>query len=110
MYCITVLYGHPQDPAAFEKYYRETHLPLAMKIPGLKGFTIGKIETADPNQPAPYYRIASLYAGSAQELQTMLSTPEAQAAVADTHNFATGGVTLLVDNEEVLIPVSLTSQ
>ena len=32
---VTVLYKHPQDEDAFEKYYKETHLPLAAKIPNL---------------------------------------------------------------------------
>lgn len=25
---LTVLYGHPVDPAAFEAYYFNTHMPL----------------------------------------------------------------------------------
>ena len=31
----TVLYGHPTDPEAFEKYYAATHTPLALKINGM---------------------------------------------------------------------------
>jgi hypothetical protein len=26
---LTVLYGHPKDAAHFERYYRETHTPIA---------------------------------------------------------------------------------
>jgi uncharacterized protein (TIGR02118 family) len=25
---LTVLYGHPDDPDAFEEYYANTHMPL----------------------------------------------------------------------------------
>src|SRR4051794_32212279 len=32
-----VLYGHPEDPDAFERHYAETHTPLAEAIPGLNG-------------------------------------------------------------------------
>jgi len=39
----------------------------------------------------------------------MLSSPEAQATIADLQNFATGGVTILMDNEQVLVPISLRS-
>jgi len=39
---LTVLYGHPQDPTAFDRHYREAHASLAKKIPGLKGFTSTK--------------------------------------------------------------------
>jgi FtsP/CotA-like multicopper oxidase with cupredoxin domain len=30
---LTVLYGHPEDPAAFEGYYANTHMALVDKIP-----------------------------------------------------------------------------
>jgi uncharacterized protein (TIGR02118 family) len=33
---IVVLYGHPTDADRFRRYYEETHLPLAAKLPGLK--------------------------------------------------------------------------
>ncbi len=29
---ITVLYGHPTDPSAFERYYGTTHMPIVGKI------------------------------------------------------------------------------
>ena len=31
---LTVLYNHPKDPAAFEKYYAQTHMHLARKCKG----------------------------------------------------------------------------
>ncbi|MDT2005011.1 EthD family reductase [Rhodococcus opacus] len=39
---VVVCYGHPGDPDAFDAYYRDTHMPLARKIPGLTDFTWGK--------------------------------------------------------------------
>ena len=39
MYVLTVLYGHPTDPAAFDAHYASTHVPLVEKIPGLESFT-----------------------------------------------------------------------
>jgi uncharacterized protein (TIGR02118 family) len=36
MHKLLVLYHEPNDPAHFRKYYVETHLPLASKLPGLK--------------------------------------------------------------------------
>lgn len=30
---LTLLYGHPDDPAAFEEYYSNTHMPMVPKIP-----------------------------------------------------------------------------
>src|SRR5215208_7399337 len=33
---LTVLYGHPDDPDAFEEYYANTHMPLVDEIPNLQ--------------------------------------------------------------------------
>ncbi|MHB8866959.1 MAG: EthD family reductase, partial [Pirellulaceae bacterium] len=42
---LTVLYGHPADPEAFQRYYRDVHVPLARKMKGLQGWTIGMCES-----------------------------------------------------------------
>jgi uncharacterized protein (TIGR02118 family) len=35
MWKLTVLYGHPTNAKGFERYYAETHLPLAAKMKGV---------------------------------------------------------------------------
>lgn len=110
MYRLTVLYGHPADPEAFQEYYRRVHLPLAAKMQGLKGWTIGMGESVVPGEKPPYYMIVGLYAESREAFESMLSSPAGQAAVADVANFATGGATFLFDREEVLIPCELSLQ
>ncbi|MFT4690629.1 MAG: hypothetical protein ACI9OD_002845 [Limisphaerales bacterium] len=40
-------------------------------------------------------------------MEAILETPEGKATVADVPNFATGGVTFVYDDEQVLIPYSL---
>jgi uncharacterized protein (TIGR02118 family) len=107
MHRLTVLYGHPADPDAFDRYYRETHLPLARRMPGLKGWTIGKCESAVPGEKPPYYMIVSLYADTRAVLDAILASPEGQAAIADVPRFATGGFSFMFDEEEVLLPVTL---
>ncbi len=104
MHRLTVLYGHPEDPAQFDRYYREVHIPLAKKMQGLQGWTIGKCQAAESGEKPPYYMIVSLYADSAPAMQAVLDSPEGQATVADVPNFATGGATFLTDDPEVLIP------
>ena len=93
---LTILYGHPTDPAAFEHYYAETHLPIAAKVEGLERAEFSKvIGTPDGSAPA-FYRIAELWFESLADLQAVMATPAARAAVADIANFATGGVTTLI--------------
>jgi uncharacterized protein (TIGR02118 family) len=57
-----------------------------------------------PNgQPPPYYYIAELYMEGREDFESLLASPEGQAAVADVPNYATGGVTFLyTEVEEVL--------
>jgi len=96
MFKLTVLYGHPADPNAFERYYAQTHMPLAVKIPNLVRIEAARVgPTPDGQQPA-YYRTADLWFADQQSLQAALSSSEGQAAVADLANFATGGVTTLI--------------
>ncbi len=50
---LVVLYKTPTDPAAFDKYYAETHIPLAKKLPGLRKYTVTKGPIATPGGPSP---------------------------------------------------------
>lgn len=92
---LLVLYGHPEDPAAFDRYYDQVHIPLAKRMQGLKKWTIGKVQGTPDGKPSDYYYIADLYADSREAIEAILATPEGQAAVADVPNYATGGVTFL---------------
>jgi len=104
---LTVLYGHPKDPAEFDRYYREVHIPIARKMPGLKGWTLGKCQAAAPGQPPPYYMIVGIYADTRADLDAILASPEGQATIADVSRFATGGVWFMYNEEEVLVPCAL---
>ena len=102
---LTALYGHPQDPAAFDRYYREAHVPLARKLPGLKGYITNKPTPLDPYQQSPYYLIAELYFDDMAALQAALQSHAGQATAGDLQNFATGGVTLVAGEVVVYDPV-----
>jgi len=107
MFRLTVLYGHPTDPAAFQKYYHEVHIPIAKKMQGLRGWTIGVCEPVVSGERPPYYMIVSLFADSRAEMDAILASPAGQATIADVPKFATGGVTFIYDQEQVLLPYSL---
>jgi uncharacterized protein (TIGR02118 family) len=107
MYRLTVLYGHPENPEEFDQYYHEVHLPIARQMKGLKGWTIGKCESAVKGESPLYYMIVGLYFDSRAEMEAVLASPEGEAAVADVPRFATGGCTFLCDEETVLVPYSL---
>lgn len=107
MYCLTVLYGQPTDPAAFDDYYFGTHTPIAKKMKGLTGFTVSKLDSSPEGEPPPYYLVAKLYAESRDALLAIFGSPEGQAAVADLPNFVTGGATFLYGEEQVVYSLKL---
>ena len=76
---LTVLYGHPKNPEEFDRYYQEVHIPLARTMKGLRGWTIGKCQSAEPGKQPEYYMIVGLYANSRAEMERILDTPEGQA-------------------------------
>jgi uncharacterized protein (TIGR02118 family) len=100
---LLVLYGPPEDPAAFDQYYRDKHIPIAKRMKGLRKWTIGRVTGTADGQPPPYYYVADLYLESREAFDEMLASPEGKAAVADVPNYATGGVTFLYTEIEELI-------
>ena len=54
---VVVLYKTPKDPAAFDKYYAETHIPLAKKLPGLRKYEVSQGPVATPAGPCGVYPI-----------------------------------------------------
>jgi uncharacterized protein (TIGR02118 family) len=91
---LVVSYGQPEDPAAFDTYYRETHAPLAMAQPGLVRLTYGHAQSLDPRQPGPYL-VAELDFDSEEAMGASMASPEGRAAGKDIANFATGGVSFV---------------
>lgn len=92
---LTVLYGHPTDPEAFEAYYASTHMPLVGKIKEIaKAETTKFLDEADGSKPT-YYRMAELWFEDMDALQAGMGSEAGQATAGDIANFATGGVTLL---------------
>jgi uncharacterized protein (TIGR02118 family) len=90
---LVVSYGQPDDPGTFDEYYRDTHAPLTMEMPGLVKFSIGHAKAVDPSQQAPYF-VAELDFESEEAMGHAFGSPEGRAAAADVANFATGGATM----------------
>lgn len=94
---LVVLYNAPKDPAAFEKYYAQTHLPLLAKHAKEIGFTNGVLVKFDAGMP--YYRKAELTFASADAMKKGTSTPGFKAVADDLPHFASGGFTVLTGLE-----------
>jgi uncharacterized protein (TIGR02118 family) len=75
------LYETPADPDAFDRHYREVHIPLARRLPGLRRYTLGHGATAV--RDAPYYLIAELDWDTMDDLRAAFGSPEGAATAAD---------------------------
>jgi uncharacterized protein (TIGR02118 family) len=102
MYRVTVCYGQPADPAAFDSHYEQTHAPLVRAVPGLSAFSGAKCSSLDRNAPA-YYYVAHLDFATEADYRTGLGSPEMGKAGADVPTFATGGVTMFTQQLDDLL-------
>jgi uncharacterized protein (TIGR02118 family) len=96
---VTVLYNPPKDTAAFEKYYRETHVPLVVANQKEIGFTradLTKFKSTADGKKSPYYRQAELYFNSMDDLKKGIATEGFKKVADDLKNFATGGLTGMI--------------
>jgi uncharacterized protein (TIGR02118 family) len=99
-----VLYGRPDDPAAFDRYYAEVHTPLALAMPHLRELIVSRGDvTVMGDRAEPWHLVAQLVYDSQADMEAALASPAGQAAVADVANFATGGATFVVIDEEPVL-------
>ena len=82
---VVVLYKTPKDTAAFDKYYAETHIPLAKKLPGLKKYAVSKGPVASPTGPSGIHLVAILTFNSVADIQAAFGSEEGKATGADVH-------------------------
>lgn len=99
---LVVLYNTPPDPAAFDTYYFESHVPLANKIPGIRKYSVSQGPVMTPAGPSAYHLIATLDFDDMAAVQNAFASPEGQAAAADVQTFAVAGLEMLIfDTREV---------
>jgi uncharacterized protein (TIGR02118 family) len=102
MASLVVLYKTPTDTAAFDKYYAETHIPIAKKIPGLRRYEVSRGPVVSPGGATGVHLVATLRFDSMAAIESAFASAEGQAAAADVPIFVTGGADMLMlDSAEV---------
>lgn len=89
------IYQQPKDPAAFDSYYFEKHVPLAKTIPGLRGYEVTRGDVMGMGGKHGTYLIAVLQFDSMAAIGAAMASPQGQATAADLANFASGGVDVM---------------
>jgi uncharacterized protein (TIGR02118 family) len=87
---ITITFGMPTDPAAFERHYVETHAPLVRVLPGLRAYEYGRALTNfDGSAPDAFWVVSLTFDSEAAMREAFASAP-GQLTTADMPNFITG--------------------
>ena len=94
MYKLIALYKTPEDPDAFMAHYRDTHVPLVHKIPGLQKVELTKIVNTLMGDPGNFL-LAEMYFADEASYKAAMKSPENAAAGKDVGSFAAGLVTLM---------------
>lgn len=79
-------YETPDDAAAFDRHYREVHIPLARRLPGLRRYTVSTDVVAV--RGTPYYLVAELDWDTMADLRTAFGSPEGAATAEDAARLA----------------------
>ena len=85
-----VMYDQPDDPQAFDRHYREVHIPLAKKLRGLRRYTVSRGSRPIRGGNA-YYLIAELDWDDLDGLEQDFRSPEGKATAEDVANLAPEG-------------------
>lgn len=102
---LLVLYSQPSDVDAFERHYRDVHVPLVKRLAGLKRYTISRNVTPLRGGDA-YYLVAALEWDSLEAATSALQSPEGQATREDVANlevFSPGVRSMIYELEDVQV-------
>ncbi len=75
------------DGEEFHRYWRETHAPIAAKLPLLRKYVLNHFAAAPDGTPPVYDGFAELWWDDAEAMEQSMASAEGQAAVADGDNF-----------------------
>jgi uncharacterized protein (TIGR02118 family) len=97
---LVVIYPRPTDIEAFEKAYRNEHVPMAVeKLAGKTRFVATRV-LASPEGTPPFHRIAEIYFPSMEALQTCAASAGGEETLAHAVAISTGGAPILLVAEE----------
>ena len=101
---LAVIYPRPTDVDAFEKVYRDEHVPIAVAKLGGKTKMVSTRILGSPQGIPPFYRIAEVYFPSIQALEACAASDGGKEALAHAVKISSGGTPIfLVAEEETFI-------
>jgi uncharacterized protein (TIGR02118 family) len=96
---LIVLYRPPEDPAAFDSHYGETHAAIVRRYPGLRELRVTRVDGVG-GRPPPYYVIAEMAFDSRADLDAAIGSDAGRESARDLRNFAQAGVDILIVDDD----------
>lgn len=97
---VVVIYPRPHDEEAFEKVYKDEHLPLAeAKLKGMTRLVATKV-LSSPLGKVAAYRLAEVYFSNLDDLTKCVQSDAGQEVVAHAAKISTGGPPIVLICEE----------
>lgn len=84
---LVALFKKPPDIDSFEEHYKNIHIPLIMKLPGMKKLETVKVTGAPVTTPQ-YYRMAEMSFENQENLNASMMSLDGIAAAKDLMTFA----------------------
>ena len=97
---LVVIYPRPKDVEAFERVYRNEHVPLAVAKLGGKTKIVATKVVGSPEGIPPFYRIAEVYFPSMKDLEACAASDGGREALAHAVKISTGGPPIFLIAEE----------
>lgn len=95
-----VVYEEPEDAEAFDRHYRQVHVPLAKRLPGLRRYTVNR-GGAPVRGEAPFHLVAELDWDDMAALEAAFASPEGRAAAADVEQLRATVRSMIFEVEEL---------
>ena len=90
---LVALYKRPEDTAAFDEHYDQTHAPLMQHVPGLLRMEVTRNIQSFRGDPE-YYLVAEMYFRDKASFDAAMASEENRAAGKDLMSFARPYVTM----------------
>lgn len=103
---LIALYKNPTDKASFDDNYFNSHVPLAMKMPGLMKVEVSRV-IGSPLGESQYYLMAELYFANKEALDAAMGSPEGKASAKNLMGFAKELVYMMFAEVEEKIPAAV---
>jgi uncharacterized protein (TIGR02118 family) len=93
---LLIFYPKPKDAEAFDRAYREEHLPYAgPKLTGATGVVTQRV-VGPGFAPPPYHLMSDVSFPSLEALKACAGSEDGQAALAHAASISTGGAPMLM--------------